>query len=56
MRERRHFTRAVAITVSVMSASALAVGSIGYWRLGAHFDHTLPITSILPQVVDGLHP
>lgn len=32
-----------------MTVAYLAVGSVGYYRLGSHFDLTKPLTSILPQ-------
>jgi hypothetical protein len=49
MKERRKFPRAVAAVTSVMTVVYLAVGSVGYYRLGSHFDLTKPLTSILPQ-------
>lgn len=49
MRERRKFPRAVAAVTVVMTAAYLAIGSVGYYRLGSAFDLTKPVTSILPQ-------
>ncbi len=49
MKERRKFPRAVAAVTSVMTVVYLAVGSVGYFRLGSQFDLTKPLTSILPQ-------
>ncbi|CAL8466173.1 g5709 [Coccomyxa elongata] len=49
MKRPRKFPRAVAAVTSVMTVAYLAVGSVGYYRLGSHFDLTKPLTSILPQ-------
>ena len=49
MKRPQKFPRAVAAVTSVMTVAYLAVGSVGYYRLGSHFDLTKPLTSILPQ-------
>ena len=45
-----HFPRAVGATNSFMTAAYVVMGAVGYWKLGATFDQTQPVTSILPQV------
>ena len=49
MRAKRHFPRSVAVTAFIMTAAYIVMGAVGYLRLGPDFDHTKPITSVLPQ-------
>lgn len=52
MRTPAHFGRSVNAAAGLMLAVFLATAAICYARLGVDFDHTVPITSLLPQVCD----
>ena len=48
MRTRSHFQRVAGVSGAFMTAVYAVVGTVGYQRLGFDFDHTVPITSVLP--------
>jgi vesicular inhibitory amino acid transporter len=49
MRQRARFTEAVAATTAGMTGMYLLIGCVGYARLGRDFDHSKPVTSVLPN-------
>ena len=49
MRDRGQFKHATALGSLIMTACFLALGAIGYHKLGTHFDQTQPITTALPN-------
>ena len=49
MRNRGQFKHATALGSAIMTACFVAVGAIGYHKLGTNFDHTQPITTALPS-------
>ena len=48
-RARGDFAKSVGLGSVVLTLSFLAVGAIGYHKLGTDFDQTQPITAALPQ-------
>lgn len=48
---RTHFTRAAGVAMPVIAAALLALGAVGYWKLGDDIDTSKPLTSILRQDV-----
>ena len=49
MRNRGQFKHATALSSAIMTACFVAVGAIGFHKLGTGFDHTQPITTALPN-------
>ncbi|KAK9803254.1 hypothetical protein WJX73_010604 [Symbiochloris irregularis] len=48
LKKKAHFKYAATAASAIMTAAFIIMGSVGYWRLGTHFDQTQPITSVLP--------
>ena len=48
MQKRTEFPRVVAASTAVMLVSYVGMGALGYAALGPAFNHSLPITSVLP--------
>lgn len=46
---RQNFTRSAGVAMPVIAASLLALGAVGYWKLGDDIDTSKPLTSILRQ-------
>jgi hypothetical protein len=48
MRRRSDFSKVAGVGAAFMTCCYLALGAGGYWKLGADFDLSKPITSVLP--------
>ena len=49
MRKKSDFKYSAAVGSLFMTTFYVILGGVGYWKLGVNFDHSKPITSVLPE-------
>ena len=49
MRKKSDFRYSATVGSIFMTTFYVILGGVGYWKMGVHFDHSKPITSVLPE-------